>query len=127
MPVEVQWHASLPILMTTFDGDISVDDFFAMRDRRQSMLGEGPDRVIVVADTQQMADFTAAHGLDVQDTVFDHDQVAFLLVVVETSFFERIARMLATGEQQGFPFPVQVYPSLDDALLGAESLLGRAN
>ena len=59
MPVTVEWHPTLPVLVTVYQDLLSAADYGTMRAQQRAALAESPKRVVLLADVQQLTGFPA--------------------------------------------------------------------
>jgi hypothetical protein len=118
MPVNLEWHSSLPILQTTYTGVLSANEYSAMYRRRLEMLEEAPSPVILLVDAQGLESFPDATNVKRSENVLLHDNVFRTLVVMPEGLYDRLSRTIAPENS----LPVRFYASLDRALDAAETL-----
>ena len=122
MPVELQWHPALPVLVATYSGMLSAKEYYAMCDRRLKMLLDGPEQVILVADTQPMEGFRDALAVDLRENILLHDKVYCTLIVLAEDLHHKLARAMLSDR-----YPVQFFPDSSAALDFAETLIAEFN
>jgi hypothetical protein len=120
MPVELEWHPSLPVLVATYKGTLSAKEYDKMCDERAKMLKAGPSQVILFADTRQMQAFPDAEIAVQRESVMRHGKVVRTLVVLDDRLYRRIRRSLLDDKADGFP--VSFYADPDQALVDAQTL-----
>lgn len=120
MPVQLEWHPSLPVLISTYTGNISQDDYQSMYKRRQAMLQEGPAQVILLANTQQMDAFPDAHKTRRGENIVFHKKVYKTFVVFKPDLHRSLRR--AITETEVYDLPIAFFRDEDSALAEAETL-----
>jgi hypothetical protein len=111
MPVNLEWHSSLPVLQTTYKGALSANEYSAMYRRRLEMLDEASSPVILLVDAQGLESFPDATNVKRSGNVLLHGNVFRTLVVMPESLYHRLSRV---APENGLP--VRFYASLDRAL-----------
>ena len=120
MPVDLEWHPSLPVLVATYKGTLSAKEYDKMCEERAKMLKSGPSQVILFADTRQMQAFPDAEIAQRRESVMRHRKVVRTLVVLEDTLYRRVQRSLIDDQDDGFP--VSFYSDADQALVEAQAL-----
>jgi hypothetical protein len=120
MPVDLQWHASLPILVSTYVGVLSAREYSAMCDQRLEWLESGPDQIILLADTQQLEAFTDSRTVKTRSSILSHPKVRYGLIVLGEDFYRRLARAFLDAR---YDYMVRLYPDMDRALDQGEALV----
>ncbi|MBN2304830.1 MAG: hypothetical protein JXQ72_10155 [Anaerolineae bacterium] len=120
MPIELEWHKSLPVLLATYTGTITLEDYRAACARCAEMLNDGPEGAIVVANVQAFEGFPAAHTATLKSGTLAHPKVQHLLVVFDSARYRKFAR--STSEQLDRYFPVYIFGDTNDALTAAQTL-----
>lgn len=118
MPVNLEWHSSLPVLQTTYKGVLSANEYSTMSRRRLEMLEEVPSAVILLVDAQALEGFPDATNVKRGENALLHDHVFRTLVVMPEDLYRRLSRVIAPENS----LPVRFYASLDRALDAAETL-----
>jgi hypothetical protein len=118
MSVKVKWHGRLPILVTIYQGTLSVADHKAMRNRQRALLDEGPDRVVLLADCRQFSGFPDADCLDPEDYLVAFPTILCTVVVLDAALYDRLARAILPAN--GPSCQIFLFKSLDAALAQAE-------
>ncbi len=121
MPVDLEWHPSLPVLVVTYKGSLTAKEYDKMCDERTKMLKSGPSQVILFADTRQMQAFPDAESAVLRESVIRHAKVIRTLVVLEDKLYRRIKRSLLDDKEDGYP--VSFYSDADLALIDAQTLV----
>ncbi len=94
MPVQLEWLADHPVIMLTYSGVLTAQEYRAMLGKRATMLGKGGDSLIVVADVTRFEAFTApeqARG----PGVLAHPRVKRLVLVLPPRLYQMVARTTA--------------------------------
>ena len=91
MPVTVEWHPTLPVLVTIYQDLLSAADYRTMRAQQRTSLAEGPEQVVLLADVQQLVEFPDADTLDLEDSPLAHPQVIGMVVVLDDGLYDRLA------------------------------------
>lgn len=120
MPITLDWHSSLPVIVATYSGDVTARDRAAMCKRRRQMLGERNDRVVLVVDTQAMDSYAGANGSLVDDVLLD-ERVAHVLIVLKRELYRNLSRNFRHAPRQAHH--AAFFGSLEAALREAESLV----
>lgn len=120
MPVQLEWHPTLPILIATYSGVLSPDDYQTMYKRRQAMLQEGPSHIIFLVNLQQMESLSEIAKIRRGDNVIYHNKVYKTLVVVKPDLYRSLRR--AITDTAGYDLPVVFFRDTDTALAQAETL-----
>ena len=120
MPVELQWHPTLPVLIATYRGVITSGNYQAMRDQRRAMLDAGPDQVILLVDLRQMEALRNGEKTVPYKNDVVLRKVYRTLIVLREPLYRTLARAIA--DTAGQDHPVSFYRSLEDAIRRAEQL-----
>lgn len=123
MPVDLEWHSSLPVLIATYRGTLSAKDYDKMCDERSKMLKGAPSHVILVADTRQMQSFPEAEAAERRESVMLHAKITHTLVVLNMGLYQRLSRSIIAD--QDYSFPVSFFSDADRALVEAQILARR--
>ncbi len=122
MPVELTWHPSLPVLIATYTGLLSSQEYRQMFDQRQDMLEAGPEKVILLADLRGLEGFPAASAVDLCRNILMQAKVRCVLVVIPDDLYRSVSRAILDPARQGLR--AYVFSNFDQALACAETLLG---
>jgi hypothetical protein len=114
MPVELQWHSELPVLMATYTGILTPKTYTAMCDQRYAMLDDGPGPVMLLADMQALEGVRDAVSFQRDNAVLFDERVRSTLVVLPEDLYRRVMRAVNADEQQHYP--VQFFSDIDSAL-----------
>jgi hypothetical protein len=123
MPVQLEWHPSLPVLVATYSGVLSQDEYQSMNKKRQAMLQAGPRQVILVANTQEMEAFPDSPKVRRGENIVTNDKVYKTLIVFKPDLYRSV--MHAIRDTAEFDLPVAFFRDEDAALARAESLSGQ--
>ena len=118
MPVTVEWHPTLPVLITVYQDILSAADYGTMRAQQRAALAKSPKRVVLLADVQQLTGFPAAGTLDLGDSLLAHPQVRGAVVVLDDGLYNRLARPRLAND--GLSDQVCFFKDYDAALNQAE-------
>lgn len=121
MPVELQWHSKLPVLMAEYSGTLTSKVYYAMCDKRRKMLDNGPDLVVIIANMQQLENVRDAESFERNDDDLFDGRVASTLVVLPNDLYRRVIRALDVNNQSHFP--VQFFGDMDSALAAVGQLV----
>ncbi len=121
MPVALEWHPDMPVLLTTYSGDLSPKDYKAMLDQRRRMIADGPEHIILVADTRLFSGFSDA---DVQlgENILRHNKVAHAFVILQGELYDHLARTIRSDLTRNYA--VYFFDGVDQALTAAQTRLG---
>ena len=119
MPVALEWHPDLPVLLATYSGDLSIKDYRTMLDQRLRMVADGPDQIIFVADTRQFDTFSDSRNGQLGENILIHDKVAHTFVILEGEFYRRLLRAMRTDLTLNYA--VYFFDSVDQALSAAQT------
>lgn len=122
MPVALEWHPELPVLLATYTGDLSPTDYRAMLDQRLRMLADGPDHIILLADTRQLTAFPESGSGQLGENILIHDKVAHAFVVLQGEYYRRLFRAMRTDLTRHYA--VYFFDSVDQALSAAQTQSG---
>ena len=114
MPVELQWHSKLPVLIATYTGTLTSKAYRAMVNKRRKMLAEGPDHVALLVDTRQLENVHDATSFKRDNAHLFDERVAGTFVVMPEDLYRRVKRALDANTQQHYP--VQFFGNFDAAL-----------
>ncbi|MBN1201754.1 MAG: hypothetical protein JXJ20_07865 [Anaerolineae bacterium] len=120
MPVNLEWHPSLPILLATYSGVLSTDEYYMMSEQRQTMLNNGPDQIILVADMRQMESFPDSLEIDLCENVLTHEKIHRVLIVSMNGLYSILRNAVAATE--GRDLRVLFFHDLEEVLNTAEKL-----
>jgi hypothetical protein len=120
MSVELEWHTALPILLATYQGDLSWEEYRTMCDRRRRMVEAGPDSILLVADTRDLTAFHDAGKTGIYDDIIHHPKIYRTLIVLSEPLYRTLGRAITDTADQDYP--VEFFRSLDEALARAEPL-----
>lgn len=120
MPVELRWHPSLPVLLATYTGSISIKEYYKMCEERLTMLRKGPDRAILLADVQRLDGFPDLEPSQRGDNILLHEKIARTLIVLDSGFFRRLSRSIVPDPEGGYP--VRLFGNVEEALAEAQTL-----
>jgi hypothetical protein len=121
VPVTVEWHPTLPVLLTVYRGILSAADYHTMRAQQRAALDRDPKQVVLLADLQMMMGFPEADMLDLEDSLLMHPQVMGMVVILDDGLYDRLARPRQAHE--GLCSSVCFFKDHDAALNQAESWL----
>jgi hypothetical protein len=119
MPVKLEWDRKLPVLIVTYTGDLSADDYYTMCEQRQAMIADGPDRIVLIANMQKMTGFPEAATVELSKNVLVDARVAYTLIVIEADLHRNLSRLIIGP---GDPCRVLFFPELKTAYAQAEKL-----
>ena len=119
MPITLDWHPSLPVIIAAYSGSITASDFAAMCERRRQMLDERGGQVVLVADMQAMDSF-ANGAVSHCDDVLQDDRIARVLIVLKRDLYRNLSRNFRHAPRRAYR--AGFYDSLEAALRAAESL-----
>jgi hypothetical protein len=121
MPVKLEWHPSLPVLVAAYSGVLSSAEYYAMCDRRKEMLKSKPERVVLLADMRQLEAFPDAGTTRLRENVLMYKKVFCTLIVLPTGLYRALTRhMLAPADPS---HRVRFFEDLEAALAHARSAL----
>ena len=123
MPVELRWHPSLPVLLATYTGSISIKEYYKMCDERQAMLRKGPQQAILLVDVQHLAEFPDLEPSQRGENILLNEKIARTLIVLDGGFFRRLSRSIVPDAGRGYP--VRLFGDVEEALAEAKALAGR--
>jgi hypothetical protein len=118
MPVQLEWHTMMPVLMATYRGTLSAKEYDKMCDERLKMLKNGPDQVVFVADTRDLQAFADAEIAARHESIFLHEKVVHTLVILQEDVYRRLMRSLM--KDAAVNYPVSFATDLDQALTKLE-------
>jgi hypothetical protein len=95
MPVNLEWHPALPVLVATYSGALTSGEYYAMCDQRKAMLKSAPDRIILLVDTRQFEGFPDADVIRLRENVLTHKKVICTLIVLPTSLYHALTKHLS--------------------------------
>ncbi len=121
MPVTVEWHTTLPVLVMVYQDILSAADYCTMRAQQRAALAENPKRVALLADMQQLMRFPDAGTLDLGDSLLAHPQVMGAVVVLDDGLYDRLA--CARLPTNGLSSKVCFFKDYDAALNQVEAWL----
>lgn len=121
MPVQLHWHPSLPILIMTYRGRLTVNAYQTMCAERDRLLNERPAPVILVADVSQLDEFADAGLVEPCASALDDPRVGSVLVVLSEAGYRSVLR--AAEETAGQPLRARFFRDLAGALAAAERLV----
>jgi hypothetical protein len=120
MPVDLQWHPTLPVLIATYRGVITPGDYRTMCDRRRAMLEAGPEQVILLADTREMEALREDIAAMPCENTVARRKVYRTLIVLHERLYRTLIRAIAdTSDQDTL---VSFYRDREDAIRRAERL-----
>jgi hypothetical protein len=119
MPITLDWHPSLPVIIAAYSGTITADDFAAMCERRHQMLDERGGRVVLVVDVRAMDSLTNGAMSPCHDILQD-ERVARVLIVLKRDLYRHLLRNFRHAPRRAYR--AGFYDSLEAALCEAESL-----
>lgn len=96
MPVKLEWHASLPVLVLTYTGTLSRNDYTAMYDKRHTMLNTAERCVTLLADVRHLEGFTHPDAAGLRPNVLLHPSVKNLLVVLSEDVYRNLTYSIIT-------------------------------
>ena len=114
MPVELEWHSELPVLVATYTGTLTRKAYDAMCAQRRKMLDEGLEQVILLADTRALESVTAPASFERDSTVFFEPCVAGTFIVLTENLYRRVLRAVDVDNQH--QHPMQFFKTIDAAL-----------
>jgi hypothetical protein len=121
MPVALEWHPSLPVLLATYSGDLSPKDYKAMLDQRRRMIADGPEEIILVADARDFSGFSEA-DIKLGENILGHDKVAHAFVILHEEAHLNLHRTFRKDLTQDYR--VYFFDGVDQALTAAQTRLG---
>jgi len=99
MPIQIEWKHKLPILVLDYSGNLTPKEYYDMCAKRQKMLDEGPEQVVLVADTQNLEGFPENKIVEICETILNHPRVNTLMVVLRKNLYQNLSRsMLGSAE-----------------------------
>ena len=120
MPIELAWHPALPILTATYSGDLTATEHRAMSRNRAALLAKTEHPVIFLADVRGLGSFEDAAKVAAGEHVLRHANVLCTLIVLNEDMYHRWSRAILSTETR---YHVLLFPTMDEALSAAESLL----
>ena len=116
MSIELNWHASLPILIGTYPDSVTPKTYVSMCKQRRKLLSEQYSAAVLLLDMQHLTEVRDAHMIDTDNLLYD-GQVVRVVVVLATDLFERVVRSRTSKEISGFSiqFFDEWAPALDEA------------
>jgi hypothetical protein len=120
MPIELRWYPSLPVLLATYTGSISLKEYRKMCEDRLAMLRKGPDRAILLADVQRLDEFPDLEPSQRCENILLHEKVARTLIVLDGGFFRHLSRSMVPDAEQRHP--VGLFGDVEEALAEARTL-----
>jgi hypothetical protein len=119
MPVQLEWHSTMPILKATYSGTLSANEYYALNRRRLEMLDAREGAAILLVDLQQIGGFPDAASVRRGDSALRDDRIRRVLAVLPDDLYRRVGRTVSYHSA----LRVYYYPSMDAALDAAENLL----
>jgi hypothetical protein len=120
MAVQFEWHSTLPILVATYTGTLSADDYDTLREERAAMLDDGPAHIILVANAQQFDGLIDVDKIEQHAHLLLDQRIYRLLVVFQKELYQRLSHQI--GDTREYNFPVHFFDDPGDALAYAEQL-----
>lgn len=124
MPVTVEWHTTLPILVTVYQGVLSAADYRTMRAQQCAALAESPKRIVLLADMRQLEGFPDADTIDLGDSLLVHPKVMGVVVVLDARLYDHLTCAILPAN--GIFRKVYFFKDYDSALNQAEARLRSA-
>jgi hypothetical protein len=121
MPVELTWRISWPVLIATYSGLLSSQEYNQMFDQRQAMLEAGPERAILLTDLRGLEGFPGARAVDLDQNILTHVKIRCVLVVVPDDLYRRVSRAILDSSHPGLR--AYLFPDFNQAIACAETLL----
>lgn len=119
MPITLDWHPSLPVILAAYSGEITADDFATMCAQRRQMLDERGGPVVLVADTREMSAIANGRASHCDDVLLD-ERVARVLIVLKRDLYRTLSRNFRHAPRRAHH--AAFFDSLEAALREAESL-----
>jgi hypothetical protein len=120
MPIELRWYPSLPVLLATYTGSISLKEYRKMCEDRLAMLRKGPDRAILLADMQRLDEFPDLEPSQRCENILLHEKVARTLIVLDGGSFRHLSRSMVPDTEHRHP--VGLFGDVEEALAEARTL-----
>ena len=120
MPVTLEWHTTLPVLIATYQGHLTAAAYRALRDQQRALLADGPDEVVLLADMRQFESFPDAGTIAPGDTLLAHPQIIGAVIVLDAEWYDRLARAILPADETR---RVSFFEDFDAALAHAETRL----
>ncbi|HEX3050803.1 MAG TPA: hypothetical protein VHP83_09135 [Aggregatilineaceae bacterium] len=123
MPIQIEWKHKLPILVIEYSGNLTSKEYYDMCAKRQKLLDEGPEQVVVVADTQDLEGFPENKIIELCETIINHPHLSVLLVVLRKNLYQNLSRSML-GKTETL-WRVNFFADAEAALNEAERLVAR--
>lgn len=121
MPFAIHWHPSLPVLLMTYSGVVSAEDYTAMCTRRRQMLDEHGGQVVLVVDVQAMETFMGDSVRPCENILLD-ERIVRAFIVLPQDLYRKLSRNFRHTPRRALR--AAFFDSLETALAEAESLAG---
>lgn len=95
MSIELNWHATLPILIGTYPDSVTPKVYSAMCDQRRDMLATHGGSAVLLLDMQHLDSVRDSQSI-ITDNLLVSGQVVQIVVVVANDLFERLTRSRET-------------------------------
>lgn len=120
MPVKMEWHSVLPVLIVTYSGTLTAGDIRRLQTERKAMLDARGGPVTVVADVRGLEAFPDALKTDRDARVINHGAMRYMLVVFGSRLYHILMRPISDTAE--YDYPVRFFADLDEALAAAAAL-----
>jgi hypothetical protein len=121
MPVELRWHPSEPILEAVYSGTLTPQDYYDMVKRRQNMLEQAAEPVILLVDISQMEGFKGSDTVKRAENIFRHSRIHRTLIVIPENLYRALLRPIV--DTAGQDRPVQFFQTINAALDRAHHMM----
>lgn len=81
MPVQIEWHPAMPVLIATYSGILTPEEYRAMLTRRTALLAEGEAQVVMVADVAELEAFAGVEKVRWRTVLADQKVMHVVLVL----------------------------------------------
>ncbi len=119
MPVQLEWHSTMPVLQVTCTGTLSANDYYALNRRRSELLKTQEGDALLLVDLQQLAGFPDAAVVERGESALRDNRIQHILAVLPDDLYRRVARTVI----QNSALRVLLFPTITAALDAAETLL----
>lgn len=121
MPFTIAWHETLPVLIVTYRGELSLSEYRQLVKKRAELLRGGPEQTVIVADMREFDGFPDAEVVHDSENVTRLDHVRATLFVVEAAPHKRLLRSVVHDPDQRLS--TYWFAELDQALDAAHVIL----
>ena len=92
MFVTVEWPDTSPILVTTYQGKLTLKEYRAMREQQRAMLADAPDEVVLLADMRAFDGFPDADTIEPDASLLAQPQITGAVIVLDDELYDGLAR-----------------------------------